>query len=92
MAALQKKGEHWYCTIRYLGNRHTFTIGKVTDDEAQAKGGHVDLILMRLKQRLLTLPENMSITEFLLFDGKTAPAACAPTTALSIFRDKYGSD
>ncbi len=50
MAGLQRKGDSWYCTFRYLGKRHTFTVGPVPDDIADATGRKVDLLLYRLKQ------------------------------------------
>jgi len=56
MAGLQRKGDSWYCTFRYLGDRHTFTIGPVPDDIAEATGRKVDLLLYRLKQRLVEIP------------------------------------
>jgi len=69
MASLQKKGESWYCQFLYHGKRHTFAIGKVPEDEAQAKASTVDYLLMRLRQRFMTLPIGMNIVTFLQFDG-----------------------
>jgi hypothetical protein len=34
MASLQRKGDAWYCQFRYLGKRHTFTVGPVPESEA----------------------------------------------------------
>lgn len=70
MASLQKKGDAWYCQFIYHGKRHTFTLGKVSDDEAHTKAGQVDYLLMRLGQDLLKVPPGMDIVTFIEFDGK----------------------
>ena len=36
MASLQKKGESWYCQFRYGGQRHTYTVGEVSEAERVA--------------------------------------------------------
>jgi integrase len=70
MASIQKKGESWYCQFLHHGKRHTFTIGAVEQDEAEAKAGQVDLLLLRLSQRLAVIPPGMTIVEYLKFDGR----------------------
>ena len=72
MAGLQRKGDSWYCTFRYLGQRHTFTVGPVPDDIAEATGRKVDLLLYRLKQRLVEIPSGVCVIDFIQFDGKPA--------------------
>jgi integrase len=89
MAGLQRKGDSWYCTFRYLGNRHTFTIGPVPDDIAEATGRKVDLLLYRLKNRLIEIPSGVSVVDFVQFDGKPASAPQPGDCALSDLRDKY---
>ena len=90
MASLQQKGDSWYCQFLYHGKRHTFTVGKVADAEAEAKASQVDYLLMRLKQNLLQLPPGMDIVAFIEFDGKppheTAARDCLTLGAL---RDRY---
>ncbi|HET6325758.1 MAG TPA: tyrosine-type recombinase/integrase [Planctomycetaceae bacterium] len=88
MAGLQRKGDSWYCTFRYLGNRHTFTIGPVPDDIADATSRKVDLLLYRLKQRLVEIPSGVSVVDFVQFDGKPA-APIHDAHSLGEFRDKY---
>jgi hypothetical protein len=44
MTGLQRKGHSGYCTFRYLGNRHIFTVGPVPEDIAEATGRKVDLV------------------------------------------------
>lgn len=91
MASLQQKGENWYCQFLYHGKRHTFTIGRVSAQEADAKANQVDYLLMRLRQRFLTLPVGMDVVTFLQFDGK--PPEDAPvngkTVTLGGLRDHY---
>lgn len=69
MASIQKKGDNWYCQFLYHGKRHTFTIGKVEDEEAQIKSNQVDYLLMRIRQGLLTVPPGIDIVLFLQHDG-----------------------
>ncbi len=95
MAGLQQKGENFYCTFRYLGKRHTFTVGNVPKDIAQATASRVDLLLYRLKNRLVEIPSGISVIDFIRFDGKPAPKSDEPPTptpgktSLGEFRDRY---
>ena len=95
MAGLQQKGEHWYCTFRYLGKRHTFTVGNVPEEIAQATASRTDLLLYRLKNRLIEIPPGVSISDFIQFDGKPAPVSVTPPAPaagkilFAEFRDRY---
>jgi integrase len=77
MASLQKKGDSYYCQFCYHGKRHTFTVGAVDESEAENKARQVDYLLMRLKQRLIVLPDGMDIVTFVEHDGK--PPDIGPT-------------
>src|SRR5271163_1574343 len=95
MASLQKKGDSYYCQFCYHGRRHTFTVGEVAESEAENKARQVDYLLMRLKQRLLVLPEGTDIVTFIQHDG-TPPAtgptlAAAPRQAVTLghLKDRY---
>lgn len=79
MASLQKKGESYYCQFMYHGRRHTFTVGAVSEEEAGNKARQVDYLLMRLKQRLIVLPDGTDIVTFIEHDGK--PPDIGPTLA-----------
>ncbi|MGA2034752.1 MAG: hypothetical protein ABSG68_21090 [Thermoguttaceae bacterium] len=68
MASLQKKADGWYCQFYYHGKRHTFSVGKVSEDEANAD--QAGYLLMRPKQTLLHPPPGMDIVTFASFDGK----------------------
>src|SRR5579884_886037 len=79
MASLQKKGESYYCQFMYHGKRYTFTVGAVSEEEAGNKSRQVDYLLMRLKQRLIVLPDGVDIVTFVEHDGK--PPDIGPTLA-----------
>jgi hypothetical protein len=85
MASLQKKNALWHCQFFYAGKRHTIVLGTISDDEAEAFAGNTDLILLRLKQGLLTLPPGVGIKDFILSGGmikeKLAPSPEALTFA-----------
>ncbi len=95
MASLQKKGDSYYCQFMYHGRRHTFTVGAVEESEAENKARQVDYLLMRLKQRLLVLPDGTDIVTFVQHDGQppdTGPTlAAAPRQAITLghLKDRY---
>ncbi len=91
MASLQKKSETTYCQFMYLGKRYTVTVGKVSDGEAEAFAGSVDLILRRLKQQLITLPAGVGIDEFVLAGGRMPEQAVPAAEAILFvtFKQKY---
>ncbi|HXG09284.1 MAG TPA: hypothetical protein VNK04_05800 [Gemmataceae bacterium] len=74
MASLQERNGSFRVLFCHHGKLHTFTIGKVEKGEAEAKAAQVDYLLMRLKQRLIALPEGVDIVTFLEHDGHP-PAA-----------------
>lgn len=91
MASLQKKGDAFYCQFCYLGKRHTVTVGKVSEREAEAFAGATDQILLRIKQKLITLPPGVGIDEFVLMGGKTPeqPVPTVEAISFSAFKQKY---
>jgi integrase len=97
MASLQKKGETYYCQFCYHSKRHTFTVGAVSEDEARNKSRQVDYLLMRLKQKLIVLPEGTDIVTFIQHDGKppdagpTLPNAPRQAVTLSYLKERYVS-
>ena len=86
MASLQQKSGTFYCQFCYLGKRYTVTIGAVAKDEAEAFAGSVDLLLLRLKQKLLTIPIGVDIKDFVLHGGKV-PAAIVAAPEKIVFSD-----
>jgi WD40 repeat protein len=95
MASLQERNGSFRVLFSYHGKLHAFTIGKVERSEAEAKARQVDYPLMRLKQRLLTLPDGIDIVTFLQHDGKppdagpTPGAAPGQTVTLGHLKDRY---
>jgi integrase len=79
MASLQERNGSYRILFSHHGKLHTFTIGKVEKDEAENKARQVDYLLMRLKQRLLVLPDGTDIVTFIEHDGK--PPDIGPTLA-----------
>jgi integrase len=75
MASLQERTGSYRVIFRFHGKQHFVAIGKVSQEEAEAKAAHVEYLLMRLKQGLLELPPDIGIVEFVQHDGKPAPAA-----------------
>ncbi|OWK47317.1 tyrosine-type recombinase/integrase [Fimbriiglobus ruber] len=90
MATLQIRNGSFRILFRYLGRRHTFTIGRVAKREAELLAANVDRILLRVEQRLLTVPPGIDIVEFVRSDGtlKTPEAAIEEFTFAAV-RDGY---
>ncbi len=95
MASLQERNGSYRILFCHHGKLHTFTIGKVAKDEADNKARQVDYLLMRLKQKLIVLPEGMDIVTFIEHDGNppdagpTLPAAPRQVVTLAILKDRY---
>ena len=88
MAGLQYRKGSYRILFRYQGKQYGFTLGEVSNDEAETKSAQVDYLLMRIKQRLATIPPGMGIVEYLQFDGKR-PEPAPAKIALAQFRDRY---
>jgi len=90
MATLQKRSDSYRILFLYHGKRHTFTLGNVSDGEAESKAQQVDYLLMRIKQGLLRLPPGIDIKTFLEFDGNP-PQEQNVTEVITLgrLRDKY---
>jgi integrase len=91
MAGLQFRNGSYRIIFRYQGKQHAFTLGEVSPDEADAKAAHVDYLLMRLKQKLTTLPAGMSIIDYLQFDGQEPVAVelVSEKISLKTLRERY---
>ena len=92
MAILQVRNNSYRILFMHLGRRYTFTLGEVAQFEAEAKSAQVDYLLMRLKQRLLTVPDGINIVTFIQHDGKPPQAANGtplnPRSAVTVFQLK----
>lgn len=93
MSFLQKKGDGWYCTFRYKGRRHYFSVGQVEEIEARAVAAKVDYLMMRVKQGLLSIPAGMDVVAFVQCDGKPTehyqPPAPQQAASFAELRDAY---
>jgi hypothetical protein len=91
VASIQQKGDSFYCQFFHQGHRHTFTIGRVSRDEAESKAGQVDYLLMRIKQGYLNVPAGTDIVEFVKNDGQLSAPVQKPAEALTLgqLRDRY---
>src|SRR5579871_3825779 len=95
MASLQERNGSYRILFCYHGKLHAFTIGKVSQDEAENKARQVDYLLMRLKQRLLVLPDGTDIVTFVEHDGKprdlgpTLPEAPRQVVTLGVLKERY---
>lgn len=73
--ALQYRNGSYRVLFRYHGKQGSFTLGEVSKQEAETKSANVDYLLLRLKQRLVSVPDGMDIVDFLQFDGNPRPPA-----------------
>ncbi len=93
MAGIQQRGGSFRLIFRHNGKQFSLPIGKVSTEEAEAKAGQVDYLLLRIKQGLVALPPGVDITEFLLNDGKASTkeiAAAAPKNfTLDQLKERY---
>jgi hypothetical protein len=94
MASLQERNGSYRVQFFFHGKLHGFTIGKVTVAEAEAKTAQVDYLLMRLKQKLITLPPGTDIVAFVQHDGAPPAAPSAPDVtrrgvSLARLKDAY---
>jgi integrase len=95
MASLQERNGSYRVLFCHHGKLHSFTIGKVEKGEAENKAQQVNYLLMRLKQRLIVLPEGTDIVTFIEHDGKpakagpTLPSAPRQSVTIGHLKDRY---
>ena len=70
MAWTQFRSGSFRILFRHGGRQHAFTIGGVSQAEANAKAAHVDYLLMRLRQVLIELPDGVDVVSFVEQDGR----------------------
>jgi|CXWL01.1.fsa_nt_gi integrase len=80
MAGIRRKGEAFYCTFRFQGRRHYFTVGDVTEAQALAKGTEVDETLALIERGRLTVPDGVSLEDFVASGGKAPVVSARPET------------
>ncbi|MDB5345997.1 MAG: site-specific recombinase XerD [Schlesneria sp.] len=89
MAGLQHRNGSYRVLFRYHGKQHAFTLGEVSQDEAETKAAQVDYLLMRLQQRLASIPAGMTILDYVQFDGRPEETPVAEKVTLGTLRDRY---
>ena len=92
MATIQTRNGSHRILFQYAGRQLTFTIGKVTDTEADQWKARTEQLLMRLDQGLMEIPPGVSVPDFLKHDGKPPvdPALTrAKLTTFAQLRDAY---
>ena len=90
MAGVVKKGDSFYCTFRFAGKRHYFTVGKVTEAQARAKATEVDETLDLIERGRLEVPAEIALIEFVAAGGRIPVTSVRPETigATEVF-EKY---
>lgn len=83
MAGIRKKGGSYYCTFRFQGRRYYFTVGNVPEAQALAKGAEVDETLDLLERGRLSIPDGVSLEEFVAAGGKSPVVAVRPETVIA---------
>src|SRR4051812_11835453 len=93
MASLQKQGNSWYCQFYWRNRRHTFSVGRVTPGQAEAKATKVQEIVDLLERGVLKLPEGTDVASFVKHDGQPPAAAqsqkVSQKSSLGELRDAY---
>ncbi len=80
MAGMRKKGDGYHCTFRFRGKRYYFAIGNLTEQQAKAKGSEVDETLDLIERGRLTVPDGVSLEDFVAAGGKIPAVAARPET------------
>lgn len=70
MASLQKKGNSWYCQFYWRDRRFTFSIGRVTKPQAEAKATKAGEIVELLERGMLKLPDGVKVADFVKYEGQ----------------------
>ncbi|HYT90223.1 MAG TPA: hypothetical protein VEL76_16060 [Gemmataceae bacterium] len=80
MAGVRKKGNGYYCTFRFQGKRYYFALGNLPEAQAQAKGAEVDETLALIERGRLTVPEGVTLEDFVAAGGKAPVISARPET------------
>ncbi len=90
MAGIRKKGDAYYCTVRFLGRRYYFALGQLTEEQARAKGVEIDETLGLIERGRLTVPDGVTLEDFVAAGGKAPVLSARPeTTTLRQLADHY---
>ena len=89
MATIQLRGETWRVIFSHDRQQHFLTIGRVSENEARQWKSRVELLLMRLKQKFVEIPAGVTITDFVLHDGKPPVKATNHSATFSDLQQRY---
>lgn len=93
MAWIERRGGTWRVVFRFANAKRSFTVGGVTEAEANAFVASTEELLRLLKRNLVAVPHGCTIEEFLLHRGK--PPECRTASeveglTLAELLDTYG--
>ena len=93
MASLQKKGNSWYCRFYWRDRRHTFSVGRASPAQAEARAVRAQELVDLLERGVLSLPEGVGVADFVKHDGRPpAPAGSQKVSqkaTLGALRGRY---
>ncbi len=73
MAAIEERSGRFRIHFRWHGKQQKLALGQVSAEEAASKAAQIDYLLMRLKQRLIELPPDVDIAEFVVLTPVPGP-------------------
>src|SRR5947209_19404432 len=80
MAELRREGDGWHFISRLRGRRYDFASGSLAVEQARARGVEVDETLDLIGRGRLTVPEGVSMEDFVAAGGKIPAVAARPET------------
>jgi integrase len=89
MAGIQHRNGSYRVLFRYHGKQFAFTLGKVSQGEAETKAAHVDYLLMRLQQRLAVIPAGVTVLAYVQFDGQAEETPVSEQITLTELYKRY---
>lgn len=94
MASPQKKGNAWYCQFYWADRRLTFSLGRVTPAQAEARATRAGEIIDLLSRGVLQLPDGVGVVDYVRFDGRppareSVPKPVTKRLTLGDLRDQF---
>jgi hypothetical protein len=94
MAGVQVRNGSYRYNFRFDGKQYFVTLGEVSEEEARSKVCQLNYLLLRLTQRLIQVPPDIGIVEFIQNDGSPPIAAAGNGTVskdltLAAFYERY---
>jgi hypothetical protein len=70
MAALHNRNGNFRVLFRYADKKFNYTLGRISEADAEAAKARVEYLLRLVTQRVITVPPAFGIVEILKHDGK----------------------